>query len=553
MTSKQQGALAGRARALTLLVAAVLLFHLPVLAADPPLTGFYGGGYGKPVDSFVHTRFELVQNGESLGGQVIRPYESADVPKIEKLQRQGQRITFEAAGLKFDLTRTATGYEGTVQTLAGVIEPAVFTIRPGGAPAPLLAAYEGTYDLGEGRLLTLSRMSAVSELCYLELPSGRTGFLYNVSDTEFIAGPCIFCAGPEVLRVRFAPNPVGGHADRITVRLDGKEQVVSRLTSYREEPVTFRSADGTKLAGSLFIPAGDKKHPALVLVHGSGTQSRNGFFGYIRFVAEAYARRGIAVLSYDKRGVGDSEGDWEKARGSLATLADDAAAAMRYLETRKEIRADRIGLSGSSQAAWIMPMAATRYPKAYLIQHRSGSAPIGVEESNRSGLVRQMQAGGFSQSDIDKAVRIRVMMDEYAKTGQNWEELAAAAEKAKDEFWMTAPGLIGGLPPRDRIYWAWLREAFSVDVSADYANFAGPIQVLYGGVDALIEPQAAIARMRAALKNGKSKDVEIEVVPNATHNYLEGKNGGEQESDGLTRFVPGFYEKVVEWAVKRMR
>ena len=159
---------------LMVLLVAALLVALSALAADPPLTGFYGGGYGKPVDSFVYTRFELVQNGESLGGQLIRPYESSEVVKIEKAQRQGQRITFEAAGLKFDLTRTATGYEGTVQTLAGVIEPAVFTILPGRAPKPLLAAYEGTYDLGEGRLLTLSRMSAAPELYYLELPSGRT-------------------------------------------------------------------------------------------------------------------------------------------------------------------------------------------------------------------------------------------------------------------------------------------------------------------------------------------------------------------------------------------
>ena len=56
----------------------------------------------------AHLCAELVQNGESLGGQVVRPYESADVPKIEKLQRQGQRITFEARPTGLELPELDT-------------------------------------------------------------------------------------------------------------------------------------------------------------------------------------------------------------------------------------------------------------------------------------------------------------------------------------------------------------------------------------------------------------------------------------------------------------
>jgi dienelactone hydrolase len=65
----------------------------------------------------------------------------------------------------------------------------------------------------------------------------------------------------------------------------------------------------------------------------------------------------MAVLGYDKRGVGGSTGDWNTA--SFEDLAGDVVAAFEYLKTRSDIRRDQIGTLGWSQAGWIMPLAAT--------------------------------------------------------------------------------------------------------------------------------------------------------------------------------------------------
>ena len=69
-------------------------------------------------------------------------------------------------------------------------------------------------------------------------------------------------------------------------------------------------------------------------------------------------RHGIAVLGYDKRGVGESTGDWNIA--TFEDLAGDAVAAVAYVKTRRDIDASQIGLLGWSQAGWIMPLAAVR-------------------------------------------------------------------------------------------------------------------------------------------------------------------------------------------------
>lgn len=521
----------------------------PAAAVAQPVSfaGTYGGGFGAP-DTFVYTTIKL-EGEASLTGEISQPFDRTDSPAITGLEQEGSRLRFEAAGLRFDLNRTATGLQGTVRPLGGVPQPAYFAIRPGLVPVDLVVPYEGTYALGGGRLLTLARGGDSPTLYYLELPSGRTGFLYNLSNTEFIAGPCIYCAGPERLRVRLLPETNGEPGPRITVRLDGREQTLSRLTTYRAEEVSFTSRDGTRLAGTLFLPSHDRRHAAVVLVHGSGAAGRNGFYGHMRFLAEAYARRGIAGLIYGKRGTGGSSGDWEQA--NLDDLAEDAAAGLRFLAGRADIRADRLGLAGSSQAGWILPMAASRFPSVRILQMRSGSAPMGVEESERMRLERQMRSDGYPQSEIEQAMRVRSMMDDYARTGQGWNKLAAAAEAAKDTLWMN--NYIGGFPKRDAPDWAWLREAFGYDVGVDLARFRGSIQMLYGEKDELLDSARPMAMFRRALRGGASRDVQIEVIPNANHNGLDAVAGTEKEFQRLQRFTPGYFDRIVEWAVRRLR
>ncbi len=88
--------------------------------------------------------------------------------------------------------------------------------------------------------------------------------------------------------------------------------------------------------------------------HGSGAENRAFILPFARFLV----RRGMAVLGYDKRGVGGSTGDWQTA--SFDVLAGDVVAAFEYLKTRPDIDATQVGLLGVSQAGWVMPLAAVR-------------------------------------------------------------------------------------------------------------------------------------------------------------------------------------------------
>jgi len=515
--------------------------------AAAPVT--YGGGYGPPGD-FTVTIIDLVESAGSATGRIRQPDLGADQPPLRNASLSATRLAFDAGTLDFDLERTADGFQGDVSDPAGARHAAHFVRRPGPVAPQLLETYEGSYALGGGRILTLSRNNAGSGFWYVDLPSGRTGLLFNLSDREFVAGPCLYCPGPEYLRLRFAPS-AGMAATGVSVRTGGRSLEAPRLRGYRETEVAFTSRDGTRLAGSLFLPdRAPGRLPAVVFAHGSGAQSRNGYYGHIRFLAEAYARRGLAVLAFDKRGTGRSAGDWERA--GFATLADDVAAAVAYLRTRPDIRPDRIGLTGSSQAGWIMPMAATRAGGIRFIQHFSAASPMGVREQERRRLVLQMQAEHFPQSEIDRALVIRDMMDDYAATGENWEALERAAAPVAGERWMTQ--FIGGLPTRDAPDWAWLREAFAYDTRPDFAAFRGAWHVLYGERDIIAPIAEGRAMLEQALRSTRnSSDVTIALVPHATHNFLHARTGSDREFAGLSRLVTGFHAMAADWAERRAR
>ena len=134
-------------------------------------------------------------------------------------------------------------------------------------------------------------------------------------------------------------------------------KVVARPPDFIMENVRFESV-GVTLAGTIFRP----RHPyaAVVIVHGSGQETR-----MIEF-ASLLSKNGIAVLTYDKRGVGESGGAYAGPEvgtnnidaSNLNLLAADAGAAINVLSAHLPADHGSIGLMGFSQAGWIIPIAA---------------------------------------------------------------------------------------------------------------------------------------------------------------------------------------------------
>ncbi len=139
----------------------------------------------------------------------------------------------------------------------------------------------------------------------------------------------------------------------------GESQSATRL-NLKSEVVHFTSDDGTELTGLLTLPATSGPYPAIMSLHGSEPGTKDNFGSHQ--VSAFMASHGIATLTYDKRGVGKSEGSYVEAatERNLSLIAQDAIAGVEYLKSRPEIKADQIGLTGFSQAGWVIPLAASQ-------------------------------------------------------------------------------------------------------------------------------------------------------------------------------------------------
>lgn len=145
------------------------------------------------------------------------------------------------------------------------------------------------------------------------------------------------------------------------------------------EEVKFENA-GVTLVGTVFKP----KHPeaAVVIVHGSGQEKRGLNF------ATLLANNGIAVLAYDKRGVGESGGVYAGPEvgtnnvdaANLNLLASDASAAINALAAHLPAKYKSIGLIGGSQAGWIIPLAAQKNPAVRFMVLFSGPVVTAREQ-----------------------------------------------------------------------------------------------------------------------------------------------------------------------------
>lgn len=132
------------------------------------------------------------------------------------------------------------------------------------------------------------------------------------------------------------------------------------LSDHSEIDITFASADGAPLSGTLYLPPGPGPFAVAAVSQGSSWTVRATFDEVAVFVLGL----GEAVFSYDKRGQGESGGTCCPADGgeTFDLLADDLVAAARALREVPQIDPSKIGVFGSSQGGWVVPLAANKGP-----------------------------------------------------------------------------------------------------------------------------------------------------------------------------------------------
>lgn len=292
------------------------------------------------------------------------------------------------------------------------------------------------------------------------------------------------------------------------------------------------------LAGTLYLPSGSGgPHPAVVLIHGDGPDTRDGY----RFLARRFARNGIAALVYDKRGTGASSGDWRRAR--FADLAGDALAGVSLLQSRSDIDPGRIGLWGGSQGGWIATLAAGRSPDVSFLIVKAGPATTPARKAVATSQAR-VRAAGYPEEVL---VRVRALMEiqfEILRSGRGWERLAEAVREVRGQPWYPHVAVMR----HSRWDSSWMR--YGPDIDFDPAPIYGrlriPILFLLGELDREVPVEDTVAVLER-VRQETGRDITVRVFAGADHQIELPRR-----LSSRPRFAPGYLETTLEWTRRQV-
>ena len=417
--------------------------------------------------------------------------------------------------------------------------PAIRTIEEA-----TLRQYAGVYQWETDSFLYLQlwqEFTGTNQLMALD-ENGELRVLYATAPDRFFAGHGIAVPTSAQSRIEFQRDATGRILSLSWDREGSGTRTARRRDIERREDVRFANGD-IQLVGSLISPTTPGPHPAVILVHASGAEDRDYVLPFARFLI----RRGMAVLGYDKRGVGGSTGDWNAA--SFEDLAGDVVAAFEYLKTRSDIKRDQIGMLGWSQAGWVMPLAATRARDMAFLISLSGAGVSGSETTIDQAR-NEMLADGMRPQMVDQIVDLMRLQYEYLRTGQGWDRYVATRERLVARMGANPPETF---PATQNSPWLkFLRPLILYDPTPTIRQLRLPVLAFFGELDNNIMAAKNRAAWEAALKEGGHQDYALHILPKANHALLEANVGNNAEMKSLQRFVPAYYDIVLEWLSKRV-
>ena len=335
---------------------------------------------------------------------------------------------------------------------------------------------------------------------------------------------------------------------------------------YHAEDVTYPNPDGGHaLAGTFTRPHAGGPFPAVILISGSGPQDRDeALMGHRPFLvlSDHLTQRGIAVLRFDDRGVGNSTGDFASA--TSRDFASDAMAGVAYLKGRDDVDPGKIGLAGHSEGGLIAPMVAAESDDVSFIVLMAGTGVTGERILYAQGALIA-RANGASEETIAKSEQQQRAFFEVLKTEEDparaTEEVEAlvraALEEATDEE--RAQAGVTDEASLERVATTqaaqlttpWFRYFLTYDPAESLERVTVPVLAVNGEKDLQVPFEENLREIEAALKRGGNDRYEIHALPDHNHLFQHAETGSPAEYASIDEtWSVESMELIAEWILK---
>lgn len=344
--------------------------------------------------------------------------------------------------------------------------------------------------------------------------------------------------------------------------------IIKMNKKYSEENVIYESTIAKiSLSGTLTLPITDDKCPAVILIAGYGANDRDvtGMgHKYFKVLAEYLTEQGIAVLRYDKRGVGQSTGNW--AAVTSKELAGDVFAGIAYLKTRTEVDHSSIGLVGLSEGGLIASIVGAESTDVAWVVLMAPFVALGVDNLvYQAGL--QLKADSASVEFVENDAAMRTTVYTIAQQESNTQ---VAAQKIRE----TIVDYLAHLPEAqkleaEKLPWAFTESRIDMYVplltsisyrfyltynpEAVLESLQVPVLALAGGNDLTTSPSKIFPILKQAFEKSGHRDYRIIELPNLNHCFQTCKTGALAEYATIKETMAPVALKIIsDWILSRV-
>jgi pimeloyl-ACP methyl ester carboxylesterase len=330
-----------------------------------------------------------------------------------------------------------------------------------------------------------------------------------------------------------------------------RPQTPKKPYPYNEQEVKFPTLhDDIILAGTLTYPKSGEPFPAAILISGAGPRDRNEEGGGHRpflVLADYLTKRGIAVLRYDDRGIGESTGIQDNTVTS-ADRAEDVKAAFQFLRTQSFIDPKKIGLIGHSEGGFIGQIVASEVDEIAYIVLMAGPALSGKDiwlYQLKVALGRNISAKETAKS----WKRIVAILDkEQTDEDRSSEKIYSILV---DEIKMPA---MTAKEVTEHFLSPWMRYFIKTDPAAILSKVKCPVLALGGKKDVHIPSTQNLKAIEEILKKAGNKNYKIAEFPNLNHLFQTANTGLPMEYPLIEETIaPIALKTIADWIVEQVK
>ena len=313
--------------------------------------------------------------------------------------------------------------------------------------------------------------------------------------------------------------------DTITTQYTLQKELLESSNTPKSEEISFES-NGFNLNGTIWYPS-IKANKALVIVTSSGNADRSAS----RAEAILFAQMGFTTFHYDKRGTGNSEGNWEVA--TIEELSADDINAIKYFSENTGIPLRKIGIKGSSQGGSKIPYILSELENLEFGVAVSSPGGTLLESDLNYWINRNAAALG---NEIKEATALQQKVFEFIAGKLSRTALEKAMDNEKSKSWFAniwIPNLDEVQTDKKLLY----------SPITYFETTKQPILILQGTLDEII-PANSHELISKALTKSSNSNFETILLEGASHSmyYI-----GESDFPYWSKLHPDYLRTVEDW------